>query len=249
MNRFLCVLGGLLVTYAPLAVHAEEDIMALRKEVTAHVSAKVNAEVAAAQNMACDLSDTDCLERELQERYRVDQWGRQQFYSLEVCGDYLETAKDLCRSALMGSVVFQIDLNNTNRLKKIIDAVGWPEPPAFSKESLNAAWYLAQHAQVISPQGSTQWDVKLAESILPGILKSVQNGDLTPWHYAAMFDRTAVNSGKPQRFATQLQCDGGVAKFGKLEDPDKLDTFRAEIGMEPFDQAVYDARCAQDANL
>jgi hypothetical protein len=146
----------------------------------------------------------------------------------------------------MGAMVFQIDIPNTARLRQIVSPHGWPEPPKFSKATLNAAWYLAQHAMVITADGAAEWDAELAESILPGIRQSVTAGDLTPWHYAAMYDRTALRQGHQQRYATQIRCQDGQATFPNVEDMARINEFRAEIGTKAFDQASYDQYCAEN---
>jgi len=244
MKNIIIALFGLTLM---VGVHASaEDAAEVGKAVGMAITEAVKSEMAALDAMDCAIEDKACLSKELEERYRIDQWGRENFYSLEICGDYAKTATQECRQRLMGTLVFQIDMPNTKRLKEVMATHGWPQPPEFSKETLNAAWYIAQHAQVMSPEGRTKWDVELASSILPGIKKSVENGDLTPWHYAAMFDRAAMMSGGQQRYATQLSCKEGKAVFDDLEDAAKLDEYRAEIGMKAFDQAAYDKRCESE---
>jgi len=217
------------------------------KEIGAHLSQKINKEMELLNSLNCVMEDKACLEEEIQERYRLDQWMRADFEQLNLCGEYALTHRDTCRSMFMGSMVFQIDLPNTKRLKEIIKTYGFPSSPDFSKDTQIAAWYIVQHAQFIGSSGSTVWDADLAESILPNVKIAIAEGNLNPWHYAAMYDRVALNRGKSQRYATQYQCDAGKASFRNLEDKNRVTEFRNEIGMKAFDQNAYDAQCSESS--
>lgn len=199
-----------------------------------------------AQIAAFDCADDDraCLADELIERFRVDQWSRAQMSSLEICGDFAETHRDACFMQIMGMIAFGGDVPNLARLKQIMETHGWPCPPEFPAEAQRAAWYIAQHGQYVDETGTTQWDADFAESILPEVMEAVEAEELTPWSYAAMFDRIRRTRGEPQRYATQIMCADGRAEFGELESADDVDRFRAEIGMAAFDQAGYDAHCS-----
>jgi hypothetical protein len=220
-----------------------ESIKDIQKAVSAHLSQVINAEMEYLNSLNCLVEDKKCLAEEIQERYRLDQLIRADFEHLSLCGAYAETHQDLCRSLFMGSIVFQIDLPNTKRLKEIISVHGFPSAPVFNKETQIAAWFIVQHAQFIGLSGSPIWDVDLAESIMPNVKKAVSEGSLTPWHYAAMYDRIALNRGKSQRYATQYQCDAGKALFRNLEDQNRVTEFRKKIGMKAFDQTAYDSQC------
>lgn len=218
-----------------------EDAEAL----SATIDAGFDAEMAALEAFDCADDDTDCLSEELIERYRLDQWARGQFFEGELCGDFADTHRQECDMRVMGSTVFRIDLPNHARLKEIMAMHGWPRPPLFDNEAQRGAWYIAQHGQVIDENGSTQWDVDFARSIMPEVRAAVDREELSPWDYGRMYDRIALNSGQPQRYATQMMCEEDRAVFRNVEDEARIDEFRAEIGMPEFDQAGYDAHCAE----
>ncbi len=88
----------------------------------------------------------------------------------------------------------------------------------------------------------THWDTDFAQSILPDVLEAVEAEELPGWDYARMFDRIRTSAGEPQRYGTQIFCSNGAANF-TFEDPDRVDAWRAELGMPNFDQAAYDAYC------
>ena len=51
--------------------------------------------------------------------------------------------------------------------------------------------------------------------------------------YAYLYDRVAVNTGKPQRYATQGRCAGpGDWRPEQLEDPDNVEARRTSVGID-----------------
>ncbi|MCP2671673.1 hypothetical protein NHF40_12115 [Maricaulaceae bacterium EIL42A08] len=206
------------------------------------IRAAYAAESAAIAQFDCADDDIACLSDEILERFRVDQWVRTPENAATLCGEFGQSHPMQCQMQSLGTAAFNGDVPNLARLKEIMAVHGWPSPPTFSNEVQRAAWYLAQHGQYIDEGGRTQWDTEFATSILPDVMDAVQADELNPWAYAAMFDRIRTTAGEPQRYGTQVFCTDGVADF-TFEDPDAVDAFRAEIGMEPFDQAAYDAWC------
>jgi hypothetical protein len=230
-----------LILAAPAAA---QEAPAAQAEINAVIDQAFARQLEPIAGQNCADHDADCLSEELIARYRVDQWAREQFSKNALCADFAGEQAELCFGMVMGATVFKVDLPNTMRLKEIMDLHGWPKPPSFSEDAQTAAWYIAQHAQIIDEAGTSQWDVALAESILPEVREAVAANQLTPWHYAAMFDRIAREKGKPQRYATQIMCSGGRADFDELEDAERVTEFRAEIGMDAFDPSYYDSYCA-----
>ena len=222
----------------------QEMTLEFPPELGARINAAFDAEMAGFQAMECAENDLDCLSAELIERFRVDQWAREQFFSPEICGEYAQSHPQQCQMQVMGTTAFRGDAPNLARLKEIMAAHGWPSPPGFDPEAQRGAWYIAQHGQYIDETGTTQWDADFAESILPEVMEAVAREELTPWAYAAMYDRIQRTRGLPQRYATQIMCEDGRAAFGALEDEARITEFRAEIGMQAFDQAAYDAHCS-----
>ena len=225
------------------AAGAQQMTMEFPEELAGTITAEFDAEMAALGAFDCADDDVDCLSAELIERFRIDQWAREQIYSMEICGEFAATHPQQCEMQIMGNVAFRGDVPNLARLKEIMDIHGWPRPPVFDNEAQRGAWYIVQHGQYVDETGMTQWDADFAESILPEVSEAVDREELTPWAYAAMYDRIQRTRGLPQRYATQIMCQDGRADFGALEDASRLDEFRAEIGMAAFDQAAYDAHC------
>lgn len=227
----------------PVLGQAQEFPEAMVEEINAFY----DAEAAGIAAFACADDDRACLSEELVERYRVDQWSRGLLQEPEtVCGEYFQTHMMPCLQSLMGTITFKGDIENHARLKAIVALHGWPSPPEFSAEAQNAAWYIAQHGQYFDEeQGMTQWDAEFAGSILPLIREAVSREELTPWHYAAMYDRREQTEGRPQRYATQITCSEGRADFSNVEDESRIDEFRAGIGMDPLNIEGLNAYCAE----
>lgn len=215
-------------------------------EMVELINAGYGAEAAGIAAFDCADDDKACLSDELIERYRVDQWSRGLMANPQMlCGEFAVTHEMSCLQALMGTITFRGDLVNQARLKEIVALHGWPSPPEFTAEAQNAAWYIAQHGQYFDEErGMTQWDAAFASSILPLIREAVERDELTPWHYAAMYDRRERTEGRPQRFATQIMCREGRADIGEVEDEARIDEFRAEIGMDALDLDAYHAHCS-----
>lgn len=231
---------------SPASAQAQDFPEAMVEQINAYYDAEA-ANIAA---FDCDDEDKACLSDELIERYRVDQWSRGLMQDPEaICGEYFQTHMMPCLQTLMGTIAFRGDLVNHARLKDIVALHGWPSPPEFSAEAQNAAWYIAQHGQYFDEeQGMTQWDAAFAGSILPLIREAVERDELTPWHYAAMYDRRERTEGRPQRYATQIMCSEGRADFGEVEDESRIDEFRAEIGMDALNLEGYHAYCTENAD-
>ena len=65
-------------------------------------------------------------------------------------------------------------------------------------------------------------------------------GEFDGQRYALLYDRVAETEGRPQRFGSQDACIDGHRTLHTLENPDRVDEWRAQMGMEPL--ADYRAR-------
>jgi hypothetical protein len=63
--------------------------------------------------------------------------------------------------------------------------------------------------------------------------EAVADGVSDATELAYLEDRVAVNTGRPQRYGTQVECVGGHAEAQEVADPETVDERRAEVGMEP----------------
>jgi hypothetical protein len=124
-----------------------------------------------------------------------------------------------------------IDDAHRRRLDAIIDEHGWPGKTLVGADGANAAWLIAQHADI---------DRAFQKKCLDKI-EAMPRGEVEPQHIAYLTDRILVGQHKPQRFGTQMD---GQFKPQPIEDEANVDKRRAEMGLEPL--AVYQKK-AKDA--
>jgi hypothetical protein len=119
-----------------------------------------------------------------------------------------------------------VDADNTERMKALVDAHGWPGRSRVGEEGAKNAWLLVQHAD---------HDVDFQERCLALLRDAVIAGDADVKHLAYLEDRVAMHRGRPQRYGTQFRPGpGGGYEPYTLEDPAKVDEWRAAVGLEPL---------------
>jgi hypothetical protein len=125
----------------------------------------------------------------------------------------------------------RVDTGNTRWLADLIAARGWPGRSLAGADGAQAAWLLAQHADR---------DPEQQRAFLDALRGAVAAGEASPANLAYLEDRVRVRDGRPQLYGTQFTVTDGEFGPSPIEDPDRLDERRAEVGLEPF--AVYEAQ-------
>jgi hypothetical protein len=133
----------------------------------------------------------------------------------------------------------QVDTDNTTWLKKVVVDHGWIDSRRFGTKAADTAFLLVQHSG----------DLPLMLAALPEIEKDVRAGRLSAENFAFLFDRVQIMQGGQQRYGTQVIKEGekGDWVVGRLEDPDRVDERRKEIGLGPL--ADYLARFGQNVRI
>ncbi|MCP3058380.1 hypothetical protein LXT21_06330 [Myxococcus sp. K38C18041901] len=116
----------------------------------------------------------------------------------------------------------EVDASNTAWLKDVIAKKGWPGQALVGKKASFAAWLLVQHADK---------DVAFQEQVLPMLEQAVARGEGSKQNLAYLTDRVLVNTGKPQRYGTQMEEVNGQMEPRNLEDPANVDARRAAVGL------------------
>jgi hypothetical protein len=122
----------------------------------------------------------------------------------------------------------RIDAENADRLRQILSDHGWPGKSLVGEQGAHDAWLIAQHAD---HQPAVQ------RQALELLTDAATSGEATPRELAYLTDRVRVNEGRGQVFGTQMRPDeNSVPVPAPIEDRERLDDRRAEVGLEPFDQ-------------
>lgn len=125
------------------------------------------------------------------------------------------------------------DHADTKVLRRVLAEHDWPGHRLVGAEAARAAWSLALHAD-------DEADFQRAATTL--LERAVQDGDARIQHWAHLYDRTLVNSGRPQEFGTQLVLKAIGVELCPLRAPDSLDQRRASVGLSPIAVALETVR-------
>lgn len=118
------------------------------------------------------------------------------------------------------------DQRATTRAKEILAERGWPTVEEVGVEASGGLWLLVQH----SPDQEF-----LAESI-PLMEAAAERGDLSPGLVATAVDRVRTHRGEPQLYGTQFHEVDGELVPRPIEDEERLDERREEMGLGPFEE-------------
>lgn len=144
--------------------------------------------------------------------------------------------------SLLGTDVFPeittTDRYNTARLKEILQDYSWEELAGIRDDVAANAYLIVQHSG----------DTAFMESALPAFERFAHQGLVNGEVFAKMYDRVQVFNGRPQRYGTQLSCIDHKWVFPELENPERLEKWRSEMGLDPFEEAQKRAAIIQKNN-
>ena len=116
-----------------------------------------------------------------------------------------------------------IDSLNQVEICDILDKRGFIGSEAVG-EGCKVFWTIIQHAPA-----------EMEKKYLPLFQRAAARGDLAQWQIAMMEDRIALFEGRPQKYGSQLDVAAdGTQTVYKLLNPEKVDEWRKEKGMEPL---------------
>lgn len=128
-------------------------------------------------------------------------------------------------TAFLGRMI-RADSAHSLRLRALVQAHGWPSADVVGEDVAEDAFLIVQH----TPYEAWQ------RAMLPQVEADVRAGALDPQDYALLFDRVQVHQGLPQRYGTQLDAArDGTLHLEPLEDPARVDSLRASLGLMPLD--------------
>ena len=119
--------------------------------------------------------------------------------------------------------VGDVDKDNREWLKGVIDKKGWPGIKLVGFDGASAAWLIAQHADA---------DIEFQKRVLKLLEDAVKRKNARAVHLAYLTDRVLCAEGKKQLYGTQFL----VGKDGKLtlkpvDDEAEVERRRAELGL------------------
>jgi len=123
-------------------------------------------------------------------------------------------------------VMKQIDEENGQKIQAFLSKNGWIGQRVVGKEGNETLFLGIQHID----------DLLVQEKYLLMLQKAVKAGNAEPWHLAFLTDRIAMNHGKKQTYGTQviLSDNPSESYVVPLQDPEKVDQWRKEIGLPPL---------------
>lgn len=117
-----------------------------------------------------------------------------------------------------------IDEHNTAVMKKLLAKIEWFTISDWGRPTDDNAWLLVQHADR---------DIAFQQMVLGRLEKLVKIGETSRSHFAYLFDRVAVGTGKKQRYGTQGRFIApGNWQPRDLEEPARVDELRAWAGIQ-----------------
>ena len=125
----------------------------------------------------------------------------------------------------------RVDTENTERLGEIVERHGWPTYTLVGKDGAQAAWILAQHAD-LSP--------KFQRKCLD-LMAKVPRDEIFQRDIALLTDRVLLAEGKKQVYGTQFTLENGKCKPRPLEDEANVDKRRKEVGLPPLAEYLKEA--------
>ena len=167
-------------------------------------------------------SDQERLER----MGAIDQGARQALW--KAMADVPPSERGRVRRALWPEVR-AIDIENQQQLLAMIPDEGWFRRSRYGDNAAASAFLIVQHG-----------DETLWERFLPIFSDLLPSGEVPGSEYAMMYDRLQMTKDLPQRYGTQMTCPLGTGQWTlwRLEDADRVDEYRASVGLGPVAEYV-----------
>jgi hypothetical protein len=143
------------------------------------------------------------------------------------------------------STIRAIDRSHSDRLKEIVNHIGWPTRDLVGLKATQAAYMVIQHAG---------HDNEFQNKCLALMVDMVEEGQLPASYVALLTDRIRVFQDLPQVFGTQMAMSSDAhgimvpTPTVPIEDPEHLDDRRKLMGMPPHAEFVGAISIAYEAS-
>lgn len=122
----------------------------------------------------------------------------------------------------------QVDIRNTERMKQIIGAYGWPTISMVGRIGSRSAWLLVQHAD-----HDLKFQTKAFAKMKAVFKKS--RSDIDPANIAYLTDHVLVNQDKKQIFGTQFYfAKSGMLRSKAIQNLKNANACRKVYGLRPI---------------
>lgn len=210
------------------AALASQDLGPEVQARIAPVQAAIDAEIARQAALPRPRNDAERLDR----MGALDQAGRRALTSIDL-NDLPEEQQAAANDALWEPVA-AMDRRLMGKLLKMVPPKGWFLQSVYGRQGAGAAFLIVQHS-----------DLEHWRRFVPILEPLVATGEVEGQSYGLMYDRLAINEGRPQRYGTQMACIGGrwAIDYANIEDPENADARREAMGF-PQTLAEYETRFA-----
>lgn len=205
----------LLVFAAFLAFQEPASLSPEARALIAPVAEAIAAEEARQAALPPAISDRERLER----MGVLDQVGRRAMNPIDL--SVLPEAERQAAASAMWTPLMATDRRLMAELLTMVPREGWFLKSVYGERAASAAFLIVQHS-----------DLEHWRRFVPVLEPLVAAGEVYGQSYGLMYDRLAVNEGRPQRYGTQVTCKAGkwVIDRDNLEDPANADARRREMG-------------------
>ncbi len=164
------------------------------------------------------------VQARLTAQWVADQAGRMAYLDLQTTD---RTGPAFWAQRLATANAVATDAVSTEMMRKLLQEFDWIDSHRFGSRVASRAWILVQHADD---------HPDFQQLALDRMATHLATGGVRPADYAHLWDRVAVNTGKPQRYGTQptATCNpDGTLDLRAVEDLSELDARRRTMGLGP----------------
>jgi hypothetical protein len=122
-----------------------------------------------------------------------------------------------------------VHVENARALDRIVSQHGWPGVSLVGLDGCRAAWMIAQHS-ICTPD--------LQRRFLDLLEEAVAKAEAPAKQAAMLTDRIRFNEDRPQVYGTVLDWDEKGVLGCRLEDIDRVDSLREEVGLPPLEKSI-----------
>ncbi|THD77298.1 MAG: hypothetical protein E7812_15255 [Phenylobacterium sp.] len=151
---------------------------------------------------------------------RLDQAPRKVVVTLDF--SKLPAAQRAAAQNAVAHEIMAIDAENEKTLLAMLPPEGWFSISRYGPQASTAAFLIVQHS-----------DAALRRRFVPIMESLAAKGEVAKGEYALMYDRLALEEGRPQRYGSQMTCKDGRLVLDATEDPEHLDARRAAMDLPP----------------